>query len=44
MLFSYGLVNDKIDDDIKCTSITAHFKGLADAPVLCGVHHLMQHV
>jgi hypothetical protein len=29
---------------IKCTSVMAHFDGLADALVLCGVHHLMQHV
>ncbi len=28
----------------KCTSITAHFEGLADAPVLCGVHRPAQHV
>jgi hypothetical protein len=29
---------------LKCTSIAAHFEGLADALVLCGVHHPMQHV
>ncbi len=29
---------------IKYTSIGAHFDGLADALVLCGVHPLMQHV
>jgi hypothetical protein len=28
----------------KCISIVANFEGLADAPVLCGVHCLMQHV
>jgi hypothetical protein len=28
----------------KCNSVAVHFKGLADAPVLCGVHRLMQHV
>jgi hypothetical protein len=28
----------------KCTSIPAHFKNLAYAPVICGVHRLMQHV
>jgi hypothetical protein len=27
----------------KCTSGTAHFERLADAPVLCGVHCPMQH-
>jgi hypothetical protein len=29
---------------IKCTSVMAHFDGLADALVLCGVDCLMQHV
>jgi hypothetical protein len=28
----------------KCTSVTAHFEGLVDAPVLCGAPCLMQHV
>jgi hypothetical protein len=28
----------------KCTSVGAHFEGLGDAPLLCGVHCLMQHV
>jgi hypothetical protein len=28
----------------KCTSVATHFKGLADAPVLCGVQRSMQHV
>jgi hypothetical protein len=28
----------------KCTSVVAHFKGLAHAPVLWGVHCPMQHV
>jgi hypothetical protein len=28
----------------KCTSVAAHFEGLVDAPVLSGVHCLMQHV
>jgi hypothetical protein len=28
----------------KCTSVAAHFEGLAHVPVLCGVHCLMQHV
>jgi hypothetical protein len=28
----------------KCISIAAHFEGLANALVLCGVHCLMQHV
>jgi hypothetical protein len=38
------MVDDKIDNYIKMYSIAAHVKGLADAPVLCGVHPLMQHV
>jgi hypothetical protein len=28
----------------KCTSVAAHFDGLTDTPVLCGVHCPMQHV
>jgi hypothetical protein len=28
----------------KCTSVTAHFEGLTDAPVLCGMHRPAQHV
>jgi hypothetical protein len=28
----------------KCTSVAAHFEGFVEAPVLCGVHHLMHHV
>jgi hypothetical protein len=28
----------------KCTSIVAHFEGLADAPVQYKAHHLMRHV
>jgi hypothetical protein len=28
----------------KCTSVTAQFEGLADAPVLCGMHCPVQHV
>jgi hypothetical protein len=28
----------------KCTSVAAHFEGLADAPVLCRVHPPIQHV
>jgi hypothetical protein len=38
------MVDDKFDNDIECTSVTAHFEGLADAPMLCSVHCLMQHV
>ncbi len=34
----------KLSMAIKCTSITVHFDGVADAPVLCGVHRPMQHV
>jgi hypothetical protein len=28
----------------KFTSVVAHSEGLADAPLLCGVHSLIQHV
>jgi hypothetical protein len=34
----------KLSMTIKCTSITAHFNGIADTPVLCSVHCPMQHV
>jgi hypothetical protein len=43
MLFSYGYGLSSTMTS-KCTSIAAHFEGLVDAPVPCGVHCLMQHV
>jgi hypothetical protein len=38
------MVNDKIGNDIKMYICCGQFEGLAEAPVLCGVHCLMQHV
>jgi hypothetical protein len=44
MLLSTVLVEQKIDDAIKYTSVVSHFDGLADMPVLHQVHHPMEGV
>jgi hypothetical protein len=38
------MVDDKIDDDMKCTSVAAHFEGLVDAPEQYRQHCPMRHV
>jgi hypothetical protein len=38
------IVDDKIDDDMKHTSIVAHFEGLVDAPEQYRWHRLMRHI
>jgi hypothetical protein len=38
------MVDDKFDNDIKITSVAAHFEGLANAPEQYRWHCLMRHV